>query len=149
MIDTLKRMAIAALDPHHEGRTRELENLRAAAQQNGGYLQPNTWRRILGADGGLQGFDFYCCQQYQLRDINLWLRVHTCPQCKTRISIFEACGIKPGTPPEQWPDKFRALPVQQSTAPQKRSGPIDTWAAGVEEVGYEMTDPFNFSQGRK
>ena len=98
MLSTLKRMALAAIDPRYEEKERELANLRAAAQQHGG-IQPNSWRRILGADGGLLGFDFYCCQSYQLRDITLWLRTHTCPQCKTSFSVFEACGIKPGTPP--------------------------------------------------
>ena len=147
MLSTLKRMALAAIDPRYEEKERELANLRAAAQQHGG-IQPNSWRRILGADGGLLGFDFYCCQSYQLRDITLWLRTHTCPQCKTSFSVFEACGIKPGTPPEQWPSKFRTLPVQPQSAVQKAGAFQDTWAAGVDQVEYVQSDPYAFSKGR-
>lgn len=151
MLHALKRMALAAIDPHYEAKTRELANLRAAASQNGGWIQPNTWRRILGADGGLQGFDFYCCQQYRFLDINLWLRTHTCPQCKARISVFEACGIKASTPVEQWPEKFMALPVQPQPEVQTKPGPFhDTWSvAGLDEPGYEMSDPYAVSHQRR
>jgi hypothetical protein len=145
MLSTIRRMVLAACDPHYEAKARELAGLRAAAHQYGG-IQPGSWRRIIGVDGGLQGFDFYCCQQYRLLDINLWLRVHTCPQCKARISVFEACGIKPKTPPEKWPNYFNALPVQPRNESQKQGGHVGTWAAGLDEVDYEMTDPFAFSK---
>ncbi len=147
MLSALKRMALAAIDPRYEAKERELRNLRAAASQNGSYMQPHQWYRLVAADGGLAGFSFTCCQQYQLRDVNLWLRAHNCPQCKARISVLEACGIKPDTPPEQWPAKFMALPVQPQPAAQK-PGFQDTWAAGLNEVGYEMTDPFAVSKQR-
>lgn len=150
MLEALKRMVLAAIDPRYEDKARELANLRAAAQQSGSYMQPGQWYRLLGADGGLQGFGFYCCQQYQLRDAVLWLRTHTCPQCKARISVLNACGIKPGTPAEKWPQLFAALPVlPQAAAQTKTVGPYhDTWA-GFDEVGYETSDPCGASkQGR-
>ncbi len=147
MLSALKRMALAAIDPRYEAKERELRNLRAAASQNGSYVQSGQWYRLLGADGGLQGFSFYCCQQYQLRDATLWLRAHTCPQCKARISVLEFVGIKPDTPPEQWPAKFMALPVQPQPSAQIPTFQ-DTWV-GASEVGYELSDPFSFSkQGR-
>lgn len=92
MIAAMRRMALAAIDPRYHEKQQELMALRAAAQANGG-IQPYSWRRILGADGtSLLGFDFFCCQQFRLLDISLWLRAHECPQCKARISVLEACG---------------------------------------------------------
>lgn len=146
LLSALKRMALAAIDPRYEAKEKELANLRAAAQQSGS-IQSGQWYRLLGADGGLQGFSFYCCQQYQLRDVNLWLRVHHCLQCKTRLSVLEAAGIKQGTPPEQWPERFMHLPVQPQKLEAKAPGNFqDTWAVGLDEVGYELADPFAVSK---
>lgn len=150
MLEALKRAAIAALDPRSEFKERELRNLRQAAQQNGGYIQSGQWYRLLASDGGLAGFSFYCCQQYQLRDAALWLRSHNCPHCHARISVLEFVGIKPGLPPEQWPEKFATLPMQPQAAAQKPVNFQDTWAVGLDEVGYELSDPYSVSkqQGR-
>jgi len=149
MLTTLRRMALAAIDPRYHEKQRELATLRAAAQANGG-IQPYSWRRILGADGGLQGFDFYCCQQYRFLDISLWLCAHECPQCRARISVLEAAGIKPGDKPDTWPEKFMALPVQPQTAPQKPGNFQDTWAVGADDVAYSLSDPYAVSkQGGK
>jgi hypothetical protein len=149
MLSALKRMVIAACDPRYEEKQRELRNLRVAAQQNGGYIQPGQWYRLLGADGGLQGFSFTCCQQYQLRDAALWLRAHNCPQCRARISVLEFVGIKPGDKPETWPGKFATLPVQPaSTTAQKPGNFQDTWAVGLDDVAYSMSDPYAVSKQR-
>src|ERR1700678_4022860 len=151
MFGALKRMVMAAIDPHYENKARELANLRAAAQQNGNCVDANSRRRILAGDVSFVGFDFYCCQQYKLLDINLWLRNHQCPQCKASISVLEACGITRRTPPEQWPGKFSALPViQRAEQPQNKSprGMVNTWAVDASEVGYEMADPYSFSKQR-
>lgn len=149
MISALRRMALAAIDPRYEEKQRELATLRAAAQSNGG-IQPYSWRRIMGSDGGLVGFDFYCCQQYRLLDISLWLRAHQCPHCNAKISVLDACGIKPGDAPETWPEKFLALPVQPQAAVAKPRNFQDTWAVGADEVDYALADPYAVSkQGGK
>lgn len=147
MLDTLKRIALAAIDSRHEDKERELLQFRAAAQQNGTAQQPRTWRRILNANANLVGFEFCCACNvvYTLLDLNLLLAEdHRCP-CGHRFGLLSDLGLQK-TPPHQWWQRFAELLVKQNASAQKPQRPFhDTWADGASgEVVYDGY----LSQGR-
>lgn len=145
ILDGIKNAIHEVLTPGYTAQQAEAEYLRTMYRDSGStVVRRNTFYRLMNETGCLVGFEWNCTcgTTYPLLDANMWMRVHTCPVCKTEINLLKAVGATPEVPPAKWPELFAQLPMRPRLAGKPQSRFLDTWPSDKDaDVGYEMADP--------